>query len=183
MGEAIIGVIGTLLGTLLGWILGRIDFGKLTVSFNNTIYNFSALDELSYYPGFKPFEIYQYEISTTMQLYNSSSTNQVVRNVQFIFCDDKRDILSIDAKDDDTRQFVARTIRYEDMEIANIPSYTGIDLKIRVYTNDIDTILKTKKIMIQYKNQKLKTKRVFLKNVDYSNQPRFVFPEEDTTNA
>lgn len=32
MGEAIVGVIGTLLGTILGWVLGRLDFGKMSVS-------------------------------------------------------------------------------------------------------------------------------------------------------
>lgn len=181
--EAIIGIVGTLLGTILGWVLGRVDFGRLTTAFNNTVYEFSVPGSMCSIPGVKSNEVNLYKIGTTMQLYNSSNTNRVVRNVQFVFCDEKNDLLSVDAADDETRQNIPHSIRYENMEIANIPACTGIDLKIHVYTEDIDQVLKTKKIYIQYKNQRLKTKRVLLKTVDYSKQPRFISLQEDETNA
>ena len=179
MSEAIIGVIGTLLGTILGWILGRIDFGRLRISFDNTTYEFSVPGSMCYIPGVKSNEIYLYKFSTTMQLFNGSNTNRVVRTVQMIFNDGKQDLLLIDADNDDTKRYATHAIFYDKMDIANIPEHTGVDLKMHICTGDIDNILKTKKIFIQYKNQNLKTKRIFLKNVDYSKQPRFIEEEEN----
>lgn len=171
---AIIGVIGTLigtiLGTILGWILGKIDMGRLRIAFDNTTYEFAAIEGINYIRDDRSKVEYSYSLSTTIQLHNSSNINQVLRNVQIIFTDGKHDLLILDAKDNGSKEFAAASYHYSNLEIANIQPHMGMNIKIHIYSTDIDKISRTKKIFIQYKDRNFKKKRVFLKAVDYSKQ-------------
>lgn len=168
MKAEIIGVIGTLLGTILGWALGKIDAGRLHISFSNTEYDFTSTENTTPIRGEMPTQKCSYSLHTTMQLYNSSNINQVIREVKFVFADGRRDLLIIDAQDDGSRKIVAQAYHYDSLTIANIPPHTGVDIKVHIHTSDIDQIYETKKILLQYKNQRSKTKRVLIKTVDYS---------------
>ena len=181
MSDAMIGVIGTLMGTILGWILGRLDFGRLHIAFDNFIYEFGAPGSLFHIHGVQPNEVHSYKLSTTIQLYNSSNRNMILRNASFIFSDGKTDLFSEEAYDDSTRRFVAKSLDYDKLEIVNIPPHQGLNYNVHIYTTKIDEILRCKKIYFCYKSEKLKTKRIHFKNVDYSQQPRLL--EEDTANA
>lgn len=169
---AIIGVVGTLmgtiLGTVLGWILGKIDMGRLWIAFDSTSYEFTHIEDSNQLSGNKSNAKHSYLFHTTIQLYNSSNINQVIRNVQIAFTDGKHDLLVLDAKDDRSQKLIAQSRRYENLSIVNISPHTGIDVKIHINTDGIDQIYEAKKILLQYKNQRLKTKRVLIKTVDYS---------------
>ena len=168
MKSEIIGVIGTLLGTILGWVLGKLDVGRLRISFFNTEEEFTSIENTAPIHSEPPTYRRSYSLRTTLQLYNSSNINQVIREVQIVFANGRRDLLKVDAKDNDTRKRAALSYHYDNLSIANIPPHTGVDIKIHIDASDVDQIYETKKILLQYKNQRLKTKRVHIKTMDYS---------------
>ena len=174
MKTEIIGVIGTLLGTILGWVLGKIDVGRLQISLSTTEHDFTIIENTTHIHGEIPTQKCLYSLQTTLQLYNSSNINQVIREVQIVFTNGRHDLLKVDAKDNSSRKpDAAHSFHYDNLTIANIPPHTGVDIKVHINTDDIDQIYETKKILLQYKNQRLKTKRLLIKTVDYSMRKPF----------
>lgn len=71
----IIGVIGTLLGTILGWVLGKIDTGRLHISFSNTQHEFTSIENTTPIRGEIPTQKRLYSLHTTIQLYTINEQN------------------------------------------------------------------------------------------------------------
>ena len=101
-----------------------------------------------------------------------------MRNPQFVFNDGKRDFLSLAIYDNATRSFVSKIPHYNRLEIANVLPHEGKDFKVHAYTEQIDDIFNTKKIYVCYKKENLRVRKILLKSVDFSKQPRFIQEEQ-----
>lgn len=172
---ALIGVGATIAGTVLGWVLNNLsNRGKLN------IYVSSWEDEFQYNDDIgemglcsKREEVQSYTYKVSFDLYNSSGNTKIMRNIQIVFSDGKRDIEKQTPQDDATKRFSSPMVFYDDVKPINIPPKAVIKLDLNNVSwnkeGELDYIWKTKKVYLIYNDEKNKTKRIFIKSEDYEN--------------
>jgi hypothetical protein len=159
---AIIGVCGTIIGTIVGWLLGKINLGDLKIEIVNSVmtqtYQSSATKEV----------LVEITDNFTISLYNSSNENKVFSYAKLLFVGEDGNILTINIKDN-----CATTVSYvhfhtDDIGVINVPPKSGV--KISAYTSvskDLEKILGAKKIILSYKTDKHKEKRLPISSINY----------------
>lgn len=171
---ALIGVGATIAGTVLGWILNNLsNRGKLHFFVSSWEDSFEYNSMGSMVPCLKREEVESYTYKVSFDLYNSSGNAKIIRNIQIVFTDGKKDIEKQTPKDDATKRFSLERFIYNDVEPINIPPKAVIKLNLHegAWNKDgkLDFIWKTKKIYLVYTNEKNKIKRILIKEEDYSN--------------
>ena len=131
MEVAIIGVIGTLLGTILGWFLnffsGR---GKIIAYLSSWNDKFQYLDFGEMKNSSCKDKTEYFECSCSIDIYNSSAETKILRNIRMVFCDGKKDVLSVIPNDESTKRFACRRTVYDDIVSQNIPPHSVITLNL-----------------------------------------------------
>ena len=173
MDAAIIGVIGTILGTILGWFLNSLsNKGKLKLYITSWEDDFQYLDEIGCAVpsnSIEQTEFYSYKLS--LDIYNSSGEQKIMRNITIIFNDGKSDLYKSIPQDIGSRRFSRSMAIYDNVLPLNIPPKTvlHIDLLNSNHGHELDYIWNTKRIDLTYTDTKGKDKRVIIKSEDHAN--------------
>lgn len=170
---AVIGVSGTLLGTVLGWILNNLSSkGKLRIYYSkwNGTFTSRAFGAVSSCNDIKKAECYRYQF--LLDVFNSSAQSKIMRELYVVFYDGKKVICANAAKDKNSLNGEKRILTYSDFPPITIPPKTVLQLSLvgsvgfdMVSQNDL---MKTKKIVLEYKNEKNQKKRVPLIIPDFT---------------
>ena len=170
---ALIGVLGTLLGTLLGWWLNSLSQkGKLSfyVATWEDKFEHNELGEMV--RSSDKAEARLYSCKMALDIYNSSADTKIMRNVQFVFAGDDREIRVCTPNDQSSERFVARTYRYDKIGPINIPPKTVINVVLSSYEWDKDNSLKDywgiNNIYLRYTDEKNKTHKIPIVQEDYN---------------
>lgn len=162
---AIIGVGGTILGTVLGFFLGKIDFGKLKVRIKR------GKEEPRYSCDYEETveKLYYIDCPFVISLYNGANKNKVFRDAKISFVDEnKKEVLKLPLEDLQTSRCTNSMYLVDDIGTVNVPPKTGIDIKTKYITTEIEKLYRAKKVYLQYFNESFKTKSEFLWKCDYS---------------
>lgn len=173
---ALIGVGATIAGTVLGWILNNLsNRGKLNifVSFWEDNFKYNKMGVMV--PCNKREEVQSYTYKVSLELYNSSGSTKIMRNIQIVFTDGEKDIENQTPEDDATERRSSTILPcvYDDVSPINIPpkAVIKLDLHNGIWDEEgkLDFIWKTKKIYLVYTDEKNKTRRMLIKAEDYEN--------------
>lgn len=171
---AAIGVGGTLLGTVLGWFLNNLsNMGRLSIYVCewNDEFKTNNAGEIVSSQSIEETEYYSFDLS--LDLYNSSGSTKIMRDIQIVYTDGWRQLWKGVPDDVSTRRFSAGTTRYNRVEPINIPPKMVIKLNLRdglwKMTNELDFVWKTKKIYFQYTDEKNKRRKKLIRKADYAN--------------
>ena len=169
---AIIGVVGTLAGTVLGWLLNSwSNRGKLR------IYVCDWKDEFTYnhigsmVSSSSAEQTECYSFKTSFDVYNSSGESKIMRDIEIVFSDGKKDVRHDIPNDQDTMRHGNSFIHYDVIGPVNVPPKTVIKLNLRdgVRKKDdaLDFIWRSKKVYLQYKDENNRQKRILIKKENY----------------
>lgn len=181
---ALIGVIGTLAGTVLGWVLNNLSQkGKLHLyvcSFSDV---FRRSDSMGYRElCFSIEQVQYYSYGLILDLYNSSGSTKIMRNITIVFSDGKRDLHKSIPNDDSTRRSNGPVRFYDKVGPINIPPKSIVQLNLHsgAWHNEggLDFIWKTKKVYLTYTDEKNKCRKVKIKAEDYCKYFENHKPEE-----
>jgi hypothetical protein len=160
-----IGIAGTLLGTITGWFLNKLSQrGKLTFYVKNWSNKFNGEISSNGCPTiakrFDEATSYTYEVSIDM--YNSSGNNRIIRDVRLGFYKNKELIISQKPDNKETQKFVSQSIRYDKFRYENIPpkELRHIELKGSIQKSELDSLKGINAIKMMYVNEKGKEKMV-----------------------
>lgn len=183
---AIIGVVATILGTVLGWILNNLsNKGKLCFYIKQWSDKFECnkAGEMTQCDSIDDAECYSFKLN--MDVYNSSAVTKIMRNIQVVFANGKNTIRAVIPKDSATRNLIARTNHYDDVEPINISPKKVFNIELCNWKWDKDKsirdYLNTTNVYIQYTDEKNRTKKIKVINKDYGNY--FIKLREDQTNG
>lgn len=171
---AAIGVGGTLLGTVLGWVLNNLtNRGKL--------YAYVSVWKDDFRTGSGGFdsasqsieETKGYMYSVALEMYNSSASTKIMRDIKIVFSDEKRVLWERTPDDEATRRFAAAATWYDKVGPINIPPKAVIKLNLRddvwAEKGEMDFIWKAKKVYLQYMDEKNRRRKKLIKKEDYAN--------------
>lgn len=172
---AIIGVAGTLLGTILGWFLNVLsNKGKLRFYLKSWSECFLQSDS---YGGQKQTtniaEAEHHRCNVTIEIYNSSRFSKAIRDIKIVYCQGKRLLYSTTPDDKSTPKPSMTIPSYEKVGVRNFLGNTMVTVEFvlhlpKGHTDNWSFLKHTNKIYLQYKNERGKTKRVMLREADYS---------------
>ncbi len=170
---ALIGVSATLAGTILGWMLNNLsNRGKLNIYVSTWEDSFTHENSIGgMVPCSNREEVQNYGYKVSFDLYNSSGNIKIMRNVQIVFSDGKKDIEKHTPKDDASKRYSHSMIFYDKVEPINIPPKTVIKLDLHggAWNKDgeMDFIWKSKKIYLAYTDEKGKIRKKEIKTENY----------------
>lgn len=176
---ALIGVGATLAGTILGWFLNSLsNQGKLNVfvvKWNDELMKNDA-GEMN--PALAKNEVEYYGYHCSLDIYNSSGSTKIMRNIHIVFSDGKTELKKSVPLDDATRLVTGQytPIHYDEIGVINIPpkSVMTINFHNGIWDYDgqegkLDFLWNTKSIKVQYNNEKNITKKIKVKDVNFLN--------------
>ncbi len=171
---AAIGVGGTLLGTLLGWALNNLsNRGKLYTYVSEWKDEFMT-GAGGYDCASKSMEEARgYIYSLSLDLYNSSASTKIMRDIKVVFADENSVLWERTPDDETTKKLTVAAIWYDKIKPINVPPKAVMKLNLRddVWdkNGEMDFIWKTKKIYLQYTDEKNKCRKKLIKKEDYAN--------------
>lgn len=173
---ALIGIAGTILGTVLGWLLNNIsNNGKLNV------YVASWKDEFEYnnqghmVPSTSIEQTKYYSYHLTLDLYNSSASPKIMRNIKILFSNDATVLKSSIPYDDSTRHGGVNysPVYYDEISPLNISPKSVLTINLHngewQEGSSLNYIWDTSSIYLQYNDEKNKVKTILIKKEDYKN--------------
>lgn len=171
---AAIGVGGTLLGTVLGWFLNNLsNMGKLCIYVSDWKDEFKTNNAGEIVQSKSVAETEYYAYCLSLDLYNSSGATKIMRDIRILYTDGWKRIWMKTPDDASTRRFSAGATRYDKVEPINVPPKAVMKLNLRDglwnTTNELDFVWKTKKIYLQYIDEKNKRRKKLIKKEDYAN--------------
>ena len=168
-----IGVVGTLAGTVLGWLLNSwSNRGKLSIYVCSWEDKFTH-NEFGHMIASSSIEqTKSYSFSASFDAYNSSGETKIMRDIEIVFSDGKKDIWHGTPDDQNTMHRGNVLIHCDEVEPLNIPPKTVIKLNLRdgVWNTDgsLDFIWRSKCVYLQYKDEKNHRKRILIKKENYA---------------
>jgi hypothetical protein len=158
MTVAIIGVVGTLLGTILGWGLSTISgYGSLKNYLveikeeltHHNVYGAQVCDRIE--------QVEDYSLTIIMDMYNSSASVKIMRNIRIIFLNNKIKLFEMIPKDLSTERYACYGFISDDIMPINIPPKSINQLNLACYLSKRDhnfyDIIKCNKIQLSYINE------------------------------
>ena len=169
---AIVGVVGTLAGTFLGWLLNNLSqSGKLNIYVSSFEDKFQHNEIGCMVPSSSIEETQLYSYKLILDLYNSSGTAKIMRNITVVFSDGKKDLLKSIPNDDNTRRSSGHACFYDEVGPINIPPKSIIQLNLHRGTwkseGGLDFIWKTQKVYLTYLDENNKLKKFKIKTEIY----------------
>ena len=174
MGEALFGIIGTILGTILGWLLNSISTkGKLVFSvakWEDSFQRNGSMGCMEPSKSIEETEVYSYNL--LLDVYNSSADTLIMRDIRIVFSDGNQDVHSSTPKNDSTRRTSSHMSFYDDIIPVNVPPKSVLQLHLHdgEWKNEhkMDFIWKTKKVFFAYKDMKNNERRFLIKSEEYN---------------
>lgn len=173
MQVAIVGVLGTLAGTILGWILNNLsNRGKLNIyvsswteKFNRFVYGVTS-------PSRSKEETRGYTYHVTLDLYNSSGTTRIMRDIEISFSDGNKELTRHTPQNDATATpGIVGGMNYSQVGAINILPRTVVQLELHygeLGENDgIENVWNTQKVYLHYVDEKNKKRKVLIQEVNY----------------
>lgn len=189
MQVAMVGVIGTLagtiIGTVLGWLLNHLSLkGKLSVFITSWEPEFVHSGRIKVKDqSVENNDVVNYAYKLSLDLYNSSGTTKIMRDIRVLFCNGKNKVFFDTPQNAQPHQDVMRMSHYNDVEPTNIPPKSVGKLNLRGSLSKSEGTLKhiwsTNTIMLQYTNEHNKKKLLLIKKVNYANYFEKLISEED----
>lgn len=169
---AIVGVVGTLAGTVLGWLLNNLSqIGKLNIfvsSFEDK-FRHNKIGCMVSSSSIEETQLYSYKL--ILDLYNSSGTAKIMRNITVVFSDGKKVLFKSIPNDDSTRRSSGPAWFYDEIGPVNIPPKSIIQLNLHRSAwkseGGLDFIWKTKKVYLTYLDENNKLKKFKIKTEIY----------------
>ena len=95
---ALVGVGGTIGGTIVGAILSWLgtliaNRGKINIYINSYKGNFLHMGDPKIYENENSFNSKSYNYDLSLDMYNSSNSNKILRDIKVCFCNSKRTML------------------------------------------------------------------------------------------
>jgi hypothetical protein len=170
---AAIGVGGTLLGTVLGWILNNLsNRGKLKIYVSSWSESFEYNDNrgsMALSNSIEQVEWFSYKLC--LNIYNSSSEPRIMRDIRIVFNDRKHDVYSETPMDDRTRQGQGSIPHYNKVAPLTIQPKTVVEIRLhggfRKNKEKELSIWTAKKVLIEFRDDKNKKRRIPIKAEDY----------------
>lgn len=129
---ALIGIVGTVLGTVLGWVLSTLSrWGRLElyISTWHESFEFNNVGVMSPSPTFDESEAFFYQLS--LNIYNSSCNNMIIRNLRIEFLNGSKVVFSDNPKNSDSGHSVSGgVVFHSDFEILNVPPKSVVSLHL-----------------------------------------------------
>lgn len=129
---ALIGIVGTVLGTVLGWVLSTFSrWGRLELytSVWHESFEFNNVGVMTPSATFDEAEAYFYQL--TLNIYNSSCNNMIIRNLRIEFLNGNKVVLSDNPKNSDSGHSVpGGVVFHSDFEILNVPPKSVVPLHL-----------------------------------------------------
>ena len=129
---ALIGIAGTVLGTVLGWLLSTFSRrGRLEIytSAWHESFEFNNVGVMSPSATFDEAEAYFYQLS--LNIYNSSCDNMIIRNLRIEFLNGSKVVFSDNPKNSDSgHSFSGGVVYHSDFEILNVPPKSVVPLHL-----------------------------------------------------
>jgi len=166
MDSEIIGILGTMGGTILGWLLNNLSqHGKLNIYVHEWKDNFAYKDGMGgtvVSSSITQTEYYSYKLS--LDLYNSSGETKIMRNIEVVFMNGKKELCHNTPKDDSTERVSHPLVFYDDILPINIPpkSIVHINLHNGFWNENgsLDFIWKTTHVFLRYVDEKTKKEKL-----------------------
>lgn len=171
---AFIGVAGTLLGTILGWLLNSFSQkGKLNIFVTSWQDDFKCREAGYMAKCNSASEAEYYSCKFSLDIYNSSAETRIMRNIQIVFSENKKVIMTRVPDDCATEHHGAHRISYDKIAPINIPpkSIVTVDLRFGEWNDDnlFEKYWKTNNISLLYTDKKNRVKKTLLCSKDYAN--------------
>lgn len=129
---ALIGIVGTVLGTVLGWVLSTFSrWGRLELytSVWHESFEFNNVGEMTPSATFDETEAYFYQLS--LNIYNSSCNNKIIRNLRIEFLNGSKVVLADNPKNSDSgHSDFGGVVFHSDFEILNVPPKSVVPLHL-----------------------------------------------------
>lgn len=166
-GDAILGIVGTILGTVLGWVLNSLSKkGGLQFYIKSWKENFYRKDEKDVCSHNCDIgEANSYSYNCFIEIFNSSGTQKIIRDIKIVFYKKNKELLSDVPQYDPTRSVPAPLTLYDNIIAYNIPSKQVVTIKLN---NDwkidkIDFYNSFDRVYLTYRNERNHIKKVLLK--------------------
>lgn len=169
--DRVLGIGGTLLGTISGAVLGYYfnKLGKISVylkSWNESFYSIIQDGMGGHRKAKENPDHFEYKM--TLEIYNSSNTPKIVRDVRIVFRKKKKDIIIATPKDSTTLH-TSGPIRYcDDIGSFNIPSNEVITIKLEGININVPLIREADSVWLVFKDYRNKTKRRLIRKINYA---------------
>lgn len=129
---ALIGIAGTVLGTVLGWVLSTFSrWGRLELytSAWHESFECNNVGVMRPSPTFDKAEEYSYQLS--LNIYNSSCNNMIIRNFRIEFLSGSKVVFSDNPKNSDSGHSAPGGVVYHsNFEILNVPPKSVVPLHL-----------------------------------------------------
>lgn len=169
------GIIGTLLGVMMTLILtevfkkmGRMKFYKKSLDVGYEIRERDSWGHEVIKIVNNKNEASFFKTELTLEIYNSSDTPKILRDVKLVFYNGKSKMLSADLDDKSTERIAASSLRRDKMGLINIKPKEIMSVSLVYYCHDQDVlgqIKKSDKIYLESRDYKNKVRRVFLAEI------------------
>ncbi|MCM3257084.1 hypothetical protein M3664_04715 [Paenibacillus lautus] len=165
------GIIGALLGVMMTLILTevfkRIGNIKFYTKFLDVVYEVRDVDSWGQTTNRKAVkdEANFLRVELTLEVYNSSDTPKILRDVNLVFYNGKRKILSVEPEDKSTERFAAASFHRDKFGFTNIKpkEIISINLVYNCYDQKIlDQIKRSNKVYLESRDYKNKIVGVIL---------------------
>lgn len=190
---ALIGVGATIAGTILGWMLNVIsNFGKLNIYISSWKDEFTKHDIGKDVPAKNKDEVEHYGYKCMLDIYNSSAETKIMRNTRVVFLNGKTELKKFIPLDDSTRikNNMCYAVSYDNLGVLNIPAKSVVSISFHnwIWYNDtkgatLDFLWNAKSIYIKYEDEKNKTKKVKVKDINFNDLFNEVQTTEETNNG
>lgn len=126
---ALIGIVATIIGTFLGWMLNNQSRkGKINIYVSSWEEHFIHKDYLGGTVDCnKRSEVEHYTYKLSLNLYNSSADNKIMRDIKICFSDENHDLKQIIPLDD-SKKIPSMINQYDKVKPINIPPKKYIHL-------------------------------------------------------
>ena len=169
---ALLGIVGTLVGTILGWVLNTLSQrGRLNIFISSWIDKFEY-NKVGYMtPSSSVAQTESYSYCLSLDLYNSSGTTKIMRNLEVIFLKDKTELNRSIPKDDSTKRYGTHTAYYDVIEPINIPPKTVLKIVVHegYWKDELSFLWEVDRVFLKYTNEKNQEKRILIKKELYKN--------------
>ncbi|WP_054956489.1 hypothetical protein [Paenibacillus dakarensis] len=160
------GIIGALLGVMMTLILteifkkmGKLKFYKKSLDIGYEIRERDSWGQEVNKNVDNKYGANFFGIELTLEIYNSSDTPKILRDVKLAFYNGKHKKLSVDPEDKSTERYAAASMWRDKFGLINIKPKEIISVSLVYHCNDQDTL-----------NQIKKSNKVYLESRDYKNK-------------
>lgn len=180
----IIGVVGSLAGGIIGWWLNNLSRGgSISIFPQNGVYSEFLNEE-----GFPAVSLdlaktFNYKIS--LDIYNSSSDTKIMRCVEVVFFNDKKEMYTTTPYDKANKKIIDKKLPlppvHNKVELINVPAKHAVTVHLYgwVGKENLKQVHKSTSVYLRFKDEKDKCQLRLIEKKDYSQYAFYQGEEND----